>query len=194
MKIWQLIGVAVVFTGCSWIGTAEEPTKMASPLDYKLKDIDGKEFDLSKLKGKVILIVNVASECGYTPQYEGLQELFSKYEKDGLVVIGIPSNEFGRQEPGSDEEIKKFCTTKYKVTFPMMSKVVIKGKDQIPLYKTLVEATPNKKGEIEQVGWNFEKFLIGRNGKVVARFKSGVAPSSDELVKAIKTELEKMMP
>jgi glutathione peroxidase len=194
MKIWQLIGAAVVFTGCSWIVTAEEPTKMASPLDYKLKDIDGKEFDLSKLKGKVILIVNVASECGYTPQYEGLQELFSKYEKDGLVVIGIPSNEFGRQEPGSDEEIKKFCTTKYKVTFPMMSKVVIKGKDQIPLYKTLVEATPNKKGEIEQVGWNFEKFLIGRNGKVVARFKSGVAPSSDELVKAIKTELEKMMP
>jgi glutathione peroxidase len=194
MKTWHIVCAALALTGCSLIGTAEDPAKMMSPLDYKLRDIDGKEFDLSKLKGKVVLIVNVASECGYTPQYEGLQELFSKYEKDGLVVIGIPSNEFGRQEPGTDEEIKKFCTTKYKVTFPMMSKVVIKGKDQIPLYKALVEATPNKKGEIEQVGWNFEKFLIGRNGQVVARFKSGVAPGSEELLKAIKTELDKSTP
>lgn len=191
MKTWHVVIAAMILAGCAAAGTGEEPKTMSGPLDYKLKDIDGKEFDLSKLKGKVVLIVNVASECGYTPQYEGLQELYSKYQKDGLVVIGVPSNEFGRQEPGTDEEIKKFCTTKYKVTFPMMAKVVIKGKDQIPLYKTLVEATPNAKGEVEQVGWNFEKFLIGRDGKIVGRFKSAVAPNSDTLIKAIKTELDK---
>ncbi|MCS6865472.1 MAG: glutathione peroxidase [Gemmataceae bacterium] len=167
----------------------DKPVK--SPLEHKLTDIDGKEFDLAKLKGKVVLIVNVASECGYTPQYKGLQELYEKYEKDGLVVIGIPSNEFGRQEPGSDKEIKEFCTTKYKVTFPMMSKSIIKGDQQIPLYKSLLDATRNDKGEIQQVGWNFEKFLIGRDGKVAGRFKSGVEPTSDVLVKAIKAELDK---
>jgi glutathione peroxidase len=177
----------VAFTS---IGMAEDK-KVASPLSYSLKDIDGKDYDLSKLKGKVVLFVNVASECGYTPQYEGLQELYSKYEKDGLVVVGVPSNEFGKQEPGTNDDIKKFCTTKYKVTFPMMSKVVVKGKGQVPLYKTLIEATPNDKGQVQQVGWNFEKFLISRDGKVVGRFKSAVAPNADELVKAIKTELDK---
>lgn len=191
MKTWHVVAAVAILAGWSAASVGEEPSKMASPLDYKLKDIEGKEFDLSKLKGKVVLVVNVASECGYTPQYEGLQELFAKYEKDGLVVVGVPSNEFGKQEPGNDADIKKFCTTKYKVTFPMMSKVVIKGKDQIPLYKTLIEATPNKKGEVVQVGWNFEKFLIGRDGKVVGRYKSAVAPNAEELVKAIKAELDK---
>ena len=133
----------VAFTS---IATSEDK-KVTSPLAYKLKDIDGKDYDLAKLKGKVVLLVNVASECGYTPQYEGLQELYTKYEKDGLVIVGVPSNEFGKQEPGTDEEIKKFCTTKYKVTFPMMAKVVVKGKGQVPLYKTLIEATPNAKGK-----------------------------------------------
>lgn len=187
------VAAGLILLGCASIGSGED-RKLSSPLDYKLKDIDGKEYDLSKLKGKVVLLVNVASECGYTPQYEGLQDLYSKYEKDGLVVIGIPSNEFGKQEPGSNEEIKKFCTTKYKVTFPMMAKVVVKGKGQVPLYKTLIEATPNGKGESQQVGWNFEKFLIGRDGKVVGRYKSGVAPDADELVKAIRTELNKPSP
>ncbi len=167
---------------------------MPGPLDYKLTDIDGKEFDLSKLKGKVVLIVNVASECGYTPQYEGLQALYSKYAKDGLVVIGIPSNDFGRQEPGTNEQIKHFCTTNYKVTFPMMSKSVVRGENQLPLYKTLIEATPNEKGQVQQVAWNFEKFLIGRDGRVVARFKSAVAPESEELVAAIRQELAKPAP
>ena len=126
----------------------------------------------------------------YTPQYEGLQEPYTTRRTGRWVA----SNEYGKQEPGTDEDIKKFCTTKYKVTFPMMSKVVIKGKDQVPLYKTLVEATPNAKGDIQQVGWNFEKFLISRDGKVVGRFKSAVAPNADELVKAIKTELDKSAP
>lgn len=190
MKMWQLAITAVTLAGFAAIGCAEEK-KMSSPLDYKLKDIDGKEFDLAKLKGKVVLFVNVASVCGNTPQYKGLQELFTKHEKDGLVIIGVPANEFGKQEPGTDEEIKKFCTTKYSVTFPMMSKVVVKGEGQIPLYKTLVAATPTKDGKLQEVGWNFEKFLVGRDGKVAGRFKPGLNPTSDELVKAIKAELEK---
>jgi glutathione peroxidase len=184
---------AVFLAGGSAISRAEE-NQVAGPLASKLKDIEGKEYDLAKLKGKVVLFVNVASECGYTPQYEGLQELHSKYEKDGLVVVGVPSNEYGKQEPGTNDEIKKFCTSKYKVTFPMMSKVVIKGQGQIPLYKALVAATPNAKGEMQQVGWNFEKFLVGRDGKVAGRFKSGVAPDADTLVKAIKAELDKPAP
>jgi len=188
MKALYLAAVAALF-GFGVACHAED--KKVSPLEYKLKDIDGKEYDLSKLKGKVVLIVNVASECGYTPQYKGLQELYAKYEKDGLVVIGVPANDFRSQEPGTDEEIKKFCSSKYSVTFPMMSKVVVKGDSQIPLYKTLVEATPNKDGKVEQVGWNFEKFLIGRDGMVAGRFKSLIEPNADALTKAIKTELDK---
>jgi glutathione peroxidase len=189
MKALYLAAVAALF-GFGLTCGAEERT-VSSPLDYKLKDIDGKDYDLSKLKGKVVLIVNVASECGFTPQYKGLEELYEKYGKDGLVIVGVPSNEFGKQEPGSDKEIKEFCTTKYKVTFPMMSKVVVKGNGQVPLYKTLIDATPDKDGKAQQVGWNFEKFLIGRDGKVVGRFKSAVEPMSDALTKAVKAELEK---
>jgi glutathione peroxidase len=188
MKFLYVVAAAVFFGPAAACHAEDKP--VSSPLEYKLKDIDDKEYDLAKLKGKVVLFVNVASECGYTPQYKGLQELYDTFQKDGLVVIGVPSNEFGRQEPGTDAEIKKFCTTNYKVTFPMMSKVVIRGDGQIPLYKALVEATA-KEGKAQQVGWNFEKFLIGRDGKVVGRFKSGVEPTSEELTKAIKAELEK---
>ncbi len=177
-----VIGVAV---------SCHAEDKKVGPLDYKLKDIDGKDYDLAKLKGKVVLFVNVASECGLTPQYKGLQELYEKYEKDGFVLVGVPANEFNMQEPGTDEEIKKFCTTKYKVTFPMMSKVVVKGKDTIPLYKTLIEATPDKNGKVQEVAWNFEKFLIGRDGKVAGRFSPRVEPMSDEVTKAVKAELAK---
>lgn len=189
MKTWHLAAAALTLGAFVAVGTAED--KKMTPLDFKLKDIDGKDFDLAKLKGKVVLFVNVATNCGYTKQYEGLQDLYAKHQKDGLVIVGVPANEFGGQEPGTDEEIKKFCTTKYKVSFPMMSKVVVKGDGQIALYKTLVEATPNKKGEVEQVGWNFEKFLIGRDGKVAGRFKSAVAPDNADFLKAIKAELEK---
>jgi glutathione peroxidase len=189
MKALYVAAVAAVFgfgaTCCA------EDKKVSSPLEYKLKDIDGKDYDLSKLKGKVVLFVNVASQCGYTKQYSGMQELYEKYSKDGFVLVGVPANEFGKQEPGTDEEIKAFCTSKYKVTFPMLSKVVVKGEGQIPLYKTLITATPDKNGKVVEVGWNFEKFLVSREGKVVGRFKSGVEPMSDELTKAIKTELEK---
>jgi glutathione peroxidase len=134
------------------------------------------------------LFVNVASKCGYTSQYEGLQALYAKHEKDGLVVIGVPANEFGGQEPGTDDDIKKFCSTKYNVTFPMLSKVVVKGKDICPLYQFLTSKETNAKfaGDIK---WNFEKFVINRKGEVAGRFGSGVAPDSDELTKALVTEL-----
>jgi glutathione peroxidase len=193
MKLICAFALGVILPGASSISTAQEKP-MTGPLASKLKDIEGKEYDLSKLRGKVVLFVNVASECGYTPQYDGLQELYSKYEKDGLVVVGVPSNEFGKQEPGTDDEIRKFCSSKFKVTFPMMSKVVITGKNQVPLYKALIEATPDAKGQVQQVGWNFEKFLVARDGKVVGRFKSGVAPDADTLIKAIRTELDKPAP
>lgn len=164
--------------------------KVSGPLSFKLKSIDGKEVDLSQYKGKVVLLVNVASRCGATPQYADLQALYEKNSKDGLVIIGIPANEFGAQEPGSNEEIAKFCESNYKVTFPMMSKVVVKGKGITPLYDYLTskDTNPEFAGPI---GWNFEKFLISREGKVVARFKTPVKPTDEKFVKAIQTELEK---
>ena len=156
-----------------------------------VKDIELQATTLGAYKGKVLLVVNVASKCGLTPQYKGLEALYQKYKEQGLVVAGFPCNQFGAQEPGTNDQIKEFCSTKYKVTFPMLSKVVVKGADQVPLYKTLVEATPDKDGKVKQVGWNFEKFLIGRDGKVAARFAPTVEPSAAELTKAIKAELEK---
>lgn len=188
MKALYAAAVAALL-GLVSVGTAED--KKMTPLTGKMKDIDGKDFDLAKLKGKVVLFVNVASACGYTPQYKGLQELYEKYEKEGLVIVGVPSNEYGKQEPGTDADIKEFCSSKYKVTFPMLSKVVIKGNGQVPLYKTLVEATPDAAGKVTQVGWNFEKFLIARDGTVAGRFKSAVAPDSADFLKAIKAELAK---
>jgi len=186
MKALRCTAAAAILAGCAALGIAEDKA-MTGPLDVKMKGIDGKDLDLSRFKGKVVLVVNVASKCGYTPQYKGLQDLYEKYGKDGLVVLGVPANDFGKQEPGTEDEIQKFCTTNYKVSFPMTAKVVVKGPDKTELYKVLTSATADKK----EVGWNFEKFLIGRDGKVVGRFKSAVAPDSDELVKAIKTELDK---
>lgn len=185
-----LAGIAAVAVFGAAVGFAADKgdAKVTSPLDAKLPGIDGKDLDLSKFKGKVVLVVNVASECGYTPQYKGLQELYEKYGKDGLVVIGVPSNDFGRQEPGTNADILKFCQTSYKVTFPLLAKVAVKGKDKVPLYAYLTskDTDPKFAGE---VGWNFEKFLIGRNGQVVGRFKSGVEPTSDELAQAVQKEL-----
>jgi glutathione peroxidase len=165
-------------------------SKVSGPLNFKMKSIDGKEVDLSQYKGKVVLFVNVASLCGATPQYADLQKLYDKHGKDGLVIIGVPANEFGTQEPGTDAEIAKFCQSEYKVSFPMMSKVVVKGKGISPLYNYLTskETNPEFGGPI---GWNFEKFLISREGKVVGRFKTEVTPTEQKFVKAIQTELEK---
>jgi len=160
-----------------------------SPLEFTLKDIKGQPVELSKYKGKVVLFVNVASKCGLTPQYKGLEALYGKYKDQGLVVIGVPANEFGEQEPGTDEEIEKFCSAKYNVTFPMMGKIVVKGKGIDPLYAhlTAVDTKPAGKGA---VSWNFEKFLVGKDGKVAARFAPKTAPDSDEFVAAIETALK----
>src|SRR5262249_7959763 len=164
--------------------------KVAPALNFKMKAIDGKEVDLSQYQGKVVLLVNVASKCGYTPQYEGLQKLYEKYGKEGLVVIGVPANEFKKQEPGTNEEIAKFCTSKYHVTFPMLAKVVVKGEGICPLYKYLTdkETDPKFAGPVT---WNFEKFLISKDGNVVGRFKPRTKPESEEVVQAIEKELKK---
>jgi glutathione peroxidase len=162
--------------------------KVAPVLDFKMKGIDGKEVDLSKYQGTVVLFVNVASQCGYTPQYKGLQALHDRYGKEGLVIIGVPANEFGAQEPGTNEEIAQFCSANYGVKFPMLAKVVVKGKGICPLYEHLTSKTTNPKfgGAIK---WNFTKFLIGRDGKIVARFEPGDKPESDKVTKAVEAEL-----
>jgi len=171
-------------------GTEGKERKVAPVLNYKMKGLDGREVDLSQFQGKVVLIVNVASRCGYTPQYKGLEALYERYRKEGLVIVGVPANEFGAQEPGSDQEIATFCQTTYHVTFPMLSKVVVKGEGITPLYEYLTSRQTNPKfgGEIR---WNFTKFLIGRNGEIVGRFEPKVTPESKELTEAIEAELKK---
>lgn len=164
--------------------------KVPDVLNFKMKSLGGKEVDLSKYKGKVVLMVNVASKCGLTPQYEGLEELHEKYADQGLAILGFPANEFGKQEPGTDVEISEFCQENYGVKFDMFSKVVVKGEGQCPLYKFLTskETDPDFAGDIT---WNFEKFLVGRDGKIVKRFAPKVAPESDEVVSAVEAELAK---
>jgi glutathione peroxidase len=169
---------------------AKADPKVPAVLKFEMKDIDGKEVKLSKYAGKVILFVNVASKCGLTPQYDALQALSDKYSKEGFVVIGVPANEFGEQEPGSNEEIKEFCTTKYSVKFPMLAKVVVKGKGISPLYEYLTSKKTNPKfgGEIK---WNFTKFLVNKKGEVVARFEPRTKPDAKDVTEAIAAELKK---
>lgn len=156
-------------------------------LGHTVKDIDGADVDLSKYKGKVLLVVNVASKCGFTPQYLGLQELYTQYKDQGLVILGFPSNDFGNQEPGSEKEIKELCSSKYKVDFPMFSKVKVTGKDAHPLFKQLASQKAPAGGEPK---WNFNKYLIDREGKAVEHFESGMKPTSDELKKKVENLLQ----
>ncbi len=151
--------------------------------EFTMNNIDGQATPLASMKGKAVLVVNVASQCGYTPQYTGLQALYEKYKGQGLVIIGVPANNFGGQEPGTNEDIKQFCSRKYSVTFPIMAKVSVKGSDQTPLYQYL---TSTSGGEVK---WNFTKFLVGKDGKPVQRFESGVSPDSPELAAAIEKAL-----
>jgi glutathione peroxidase len=155
--------------------------------DIKLKDIDGKDVGLSDYKGKVLLIVNVASKCGYTKQYAGLEALYQKYKDRGVVVLGLPCNQFGGQEPGSNAEIKEFCSTKFNVTFPMFDKIDVNGAGRAPLYTVLAGKDSPFPGDIK---WNFNKFLIGKDGKILNRFESKVAPESPELTAAVDSALE----
>lgn len=153
--------------------------------EIPFKNIDGSEATLADYKGKAVLIVNVASECGYTKQYTGLQALHAELADKGFAVIGVPSNDFGAQEPGSDADIQTFCSTKFSVTFPMVSKIPVKGDAKHPLYAHLTQNAP----ETGEVSWNFEKFLVGKDGTVVGRFKSDVAPDSSDLRAAIDAAL-----
>jgi glutathione peroxidase len=166
----------------------KEPTvtpAKTSPLDHKLKGIDGKEVDLSQYKGKVVMLVNVASQCGNTKQYKELEAIHQKYKDAGLVVVGVPANEFGKQEPGTDAEIKQFCTSKYNVTFPMMSKIVVKGNEIHPLYKQLT-STPGFEGDVK---WNFQKYIIDRNGAVIAKIAPGTVPDAPQVTEEIEKAL-----
>jgi len=157
--------------------------------DFTMKDIDGKQVNLTDFRGKVVLVVNVASRCGFTPQYEGLQKLYLKYQQQGFVILGFPANNFGFQEPGTNAEIKTFCSAKYNVTFPVFSKISVKGEDMDPLYKYLTDKATNPQygGDIK---WNFNKFLIDRKGNILARFEPPVRPDSDQMVQAIEKELQ----
>ena len=154
--------------------------------DIPLKDIDGKATSLKSYEGKVILVVNVASKCGYTPQYTGLQSLYEKYKGKGLVIAGFPCNQFGAQEPGTSAEIKSFCSSKYNVTFPMFEKLDVNGANRHPLYEALAGKSSPFPGNIK---WNFGKFLIGRDGKILKRFNSGDEPEGDAVVKAVEAAL-----
>lgn len=159
---------------------------LAPVYGVKMKSLEGKPFSLADYKGKVVLLVNVASKCGYTPQYKGLEALQKKYEGRGFTVVGVPCNDFGSQEPGTSEEIRKFCTDNYNVTFPLTEKVHVKGPEQHPLYARLTGKEAEFPGDIK---WNFGKFLIGRDGKILKRFDSGTTPESPELTSAIESAL-----
>ena len=155
---------------------------------FTLNSIDGKPAPLADYKGKVVLLVNVASQCGYTPQYSALEAIYEKYKDQGFVILGFPANNFGAQEPGTNEEIKTFCTRKYSVTFPMYSKISVKGADQAPLYGYLTKETGA--GIAGDIKWNFTKFLVDRDGKVVQRFEPAVTPDSKEVTAAIEKQLK----
>ncbi len=154
--------------------------------EIAVKDIDGKDTSLGAYKGKVLLIVNVASKCGYTPQYQGLETVYEKYKGKGLTVLGFPCNQFGQQEPGTNEEIKQFCSSKYNVTFPMFDKIEVNGPNRHPLYVALAGDQSPYPGNIK---WNFSKFLIGRDGKIIKRFDSKAAPESPEVIAAVEAAL-----
>jgi len=156
--------------------------------DFTLNSIDGQPAPLAAYKGKVVLLVNVASKCGFTPQYSALESTYEKYKDRGFVIVGIPANNFGAQEPGSNQEIKTFCSSKYHVTFPMMAKVSVKGDDITPLYQFLTDKSSNPQfgGEIK---WNFTKFLIGPDGRVITRFEPEITPDSPQVTSAIEEAL-----
>jgi len=183
MRIFALVLLAV--TTCP--SDAKDTGKSDSIHDFTARNIEGKKVDLADYKGKTVLIVNVASECGVTDQYEVLQALYDVLKDRNFTVLGFPTNEFGGQEPGTNEEIAAFCKKEYNVTFPMFAKIQTNGDDQIPLFKYLTTAdNPDQKGP---VGWNFEKFLISKEGKLLRRFGSQIEPDSPEMIEALKDAL-----
>jgi glutathione peroxidase len=172
----MLLSISVLLLGAALFGAA-------SVYEFTLNSIDGAPAPLTAYKGKVLLLVNVASKCGFTPQYKALEAVYQKYQDKGLVIAGFPANNFGAQEPGTNEEIKTFCTRTYSVTFPMYAKISVRGADIAPLYEFLTKSTG---GDIK---WNFTKFLIGKDGRIISRFESPVKPDSPEVTAAIEKAL-----
>ncbi len=186
-----LLTVVVTVPGCSASNDNEqEAPKVSKPLSFTMKSLDGKDVDLRKYEGKVVLIVNVASKCGLTPQYEQLQALHDKYAEDGLAILGFPCNQFLWQEPGNAGQIQEFCRVNYGVTFDMFAKVNVKGNEACDLYKTLTALDTKPVGP-GKISWNFEKFIIGRDGEVVARFSPRTKPDDPAILKVIEDELAK---
>ena len=178
--------IRLTLAGAFLIGTMSAASAL---YNFKVSSIDNQPVSLGGYQGKVLLVVNVASQCGYTPQYASLEALYEKYKDKGLVVMGFPANNFGSQEPGTNEEIKTFCSRKYSVKFPMFSKVSVQGGDTAPLYQYLTKsANPSIAGDIK---WNFTKFLVDRQGNVVARFEPNITPESPEVTAAIEKALAK---
>lgn len=188
-----LLMAGIALPGCFSSNSVEKETEqVTTPLSFTVKSLDGNDVDLSKYQGKVVMIVNVASKCGLTPQYQQLQGLHEKYAKAGLAILGFPCNQFLSQEPGTADEIKEFCRVNYGVSFDMFSKVEVNGDGACDLYKNLtaLDTKPVGAGEIS---WNFEKFIVGRNGKVIARFAPPTKPDDPEVVKVIEAELARKL-
>lgn len=187
--------VLIGITGAAYkFGFIFNPSPSAPPpekslYEFSMKDIDGKSVKLDAYKGKVVMIVNTASKCGLTPQYEGLQALYDKYKDKNFVILGFPANNFMGQEPGTEAEIKEFCTLKYKVSFPMFAKISVKGEDQHPFYTFLTNKQSNP-GFDGDISWNFEKFLTDKNGKVIARFSPKTKPDDPKIAEAIEAALK----
>ena len=180
--------VSMAILGCHTQSvTPQTPTQPKTIYDFTMKDIDGKDVSLSKYKGKVILVVNVASKCGLTPQYKALEALYRENKEKGFVILGFPANNFGSQEPGTNAEIKEYCSLTYDVTFPMFAKISVKGEDEHPLYKWLI-ANSDRDDDIE---WNFAKFVVGKDGKVVKRIAPKTAPDAPEVKDALAPLLKK---
>lgn len=184
-----IVSLAVFAEGADAADKPAAPAAPKSVYDFTVKDINGKPVKLDRYKGKTLLIVNTASKCGNTPQYASLEKLYQKYKGQGLRILAFPANNFGQQEPGSDGQIKEFCTAQYKTTFDLFSKVDVKGANQVPLYKYLTskETDPKFAGDVE---WNFAKFLIGRDGKVINRFQAGADPLTPDVEKTIVAALK----
>ena len=179
-----MIRIAVLLPALAALAFGASPSAPGA-YDFTMNSIDGKATPLAEFKGKVTLIVNVASQCGYTPQYAGLETLYEKYRDQGFVIAGFPANNFGSQEPGSNAEIKQFCNRNYSVKFPLFSKISVAGADKAPLYKFLTTTTGS------EIQWNFTKILIDKNGSVIRRFESAVEPDAPEVISAIETALKK---
>jgi glutathione peroxidase len=191
MKIFRYFSYLLFLLGITFNSSGKNNTEGQANnniRDITVKDMDGKEINLSEYKGKVLLIVNVASKCGYTPQYKGLEAIYEKYKSKGFEILAFPCNDFGGQEPGTNEEIENFCSLNYNVSFKLFDKIKVLGKEKSPLYERLINNDITERGDVK---WNFEKFLIDKSGNIISRFRSKATPESEEIIKAIEKELAK---